>query len=652
MDAILSTKILSDVQLSCDNRTALFVASEPKFQDKEKKGLSLSRIYKTSVGTQEATLFSAPDHCSLQPRWSPKGPWIAFLSDRNGTKNLYLIHGEGGEARALTTGDKEVQTFAWSPDGQKIAFVRADKTEKEKKRTKTSLSYTYQQNISVNRLWVIDVFSSDLAAIPLTSDAYCVRGTGDFGTALAEFDWSIDSREITFAYAPSVELEDFYLNSSLATVEIATTTIRPWKKGARYEALPRYSPDGRWVAYIYDDSSHRYAIDRMLAIRTAEGTEPRTLAPTYNGGAFLSGHSFLGWTREGTHLLFFEPKGTQFHLTRVPIDGGAAQGIDTHGIFFKEPALSHDRTMIGYIAQTPATPAEAFVAPLDSFTPFQLSTLNHPLLSYPHIETTAISWASNLSFGLSSSENDGMQIEGLLTYPVNYKKGTSYPLLIIIHGGPMSFFDETFVATPYPYPFAAFAQEGFLVFKPNPRGSCGYGKPFRCANYHDWAGGDFLDIMLGIDHLIAQGIADPERLGVMGWSYGGYMTAWAITQTSRFKAASMGAGLCNLVSMNGTTDLHLFLTDYLGDVATHRELYEERSPINHVHRVTTPCLIQHGTEDKRVPPSQAYEFYHALVRVGQQPTLLLYPGMGHRLSDPHMLRDAMEANLTWFRHHL
>jgi dipeptidyl aminopeptidase/acylaminoacyl peptidase len=223
-------------------------------------------------------------------------------------------------------------------------------------------------------------------------------------------------------------------------------------------------------------------------------------------------------------------------------------------------------------------------------------------------------------------------------------------LLLVIHGGPMMFFDETFLGTPNPYPLAAFAQSGFLILRPNPRGSTAYGKAFRNANYYDWGGMDLVDIMSGIDALGAQGIVDLERMGVLGWSYGGYMTARTITQTGRFKAASMGAGLSNLISLNGTTELYRFLPDYFGDFTGEPGLYEDRSPIYNVSNVSTPCLIQHGTADKRVPVSQAYEFYHALVREGKSTRLILYPGMGHHLTDSKMQLDAMKSNLDWFKH--
>lgn len=298
--------------------------------------------------------------------------------------------------------------------------------------------------------------------------------------------------------------------------------------------------------------------------------------------------------------------------------------------------------MLSFIAQSPSSPPEAYIAKLDHFEPTPVSSLNQHFNSHPQLKTEVISWNST----------DGLKIEGLVTYPYNYQSEKQYPLLLLIHGGPMGFFDETFLGTSNYYPLASFAEAGFMILRPNPRGSSGYGKNFRCGNYADWGGMDCNDILTGVDSLVAKGIADPDRLGVMGWSYGGYMAAWIISQTSRFKAASLGAGLYNLVSMAGTTDLYRLLTDYLGDFIDNPQLYKDRSPINYVVNIDTPCLIQHGETDKRVPVSQAYEFYHALERAGKKPTLILYPGMEHRLSDPKMQLDAMKRNLAWFEQHL
>lgn len=636
---IMKLKIIADVQLSPKNDSVLFVATEAVMDDD--KSVNISRIYKTA-GHGNPVLFSSADVSSTQPRWSPDGKWVAFLAVSDGIKNLFLIPSDGGEATPLTTVKKDVQNFAWSPDSQKIAFVMTDETELEKNRKKTSAAYVYKQATSVNRLWVIDVFSPGYAIRALTPDEYCVRGCGDFGTISVEFDWSPDGKSIVFAHSPGLGFDYFYLDSSLATLDIFTGKITPWRKQAPFEATPRYSPDGQWVAYLSSDSPERYAVNRQVAIRSKDGTSFKLLALTFNEGPFLSAQNLLGWTKDGGSVLFFEPKGTKYHIVALSIDGTTHRELETGDCFFKDPNLSPDRTMLGFVAQAPASPPEAYISKLDGFQPLPLSNFNRSFLAHPQLKTEVVRWESS----------DGLKIEGLLTYPLNYQRGKKYPFLLVIHGGPMGFFDETFLGTPYPYPLASFAEAGFVVFRPNPRGSCGYGKTFRCANYNDWGGMDYNDIITGVDALIAKGIADPDKMGVMGWSYGGYMTAWTIGQTSRFKAASMGAGLSNLVSMDGTTDLDRFFLDYLGSYPDRMEFYQKRSPINYIRNVTTPCLIQHGIEDKRVPVSQAYEFYHALERAGKKPLLVLYPEMAHRITDPKMLRDAMESNLKWFQHHL
>ncbi len=200
---------------------------------------------------------------------------------------------------------------------------------------------------------------------------------------------------------------------------------------------------------------------------------------------------------------------------------------------------------------------------------------------------------------------DGKEIEGLLTYPINYQAGTKVPLILNIHGGPTGVFQQTFIGGRGSYPLATFASRGYAILRPNPRDSSGYGKDFRYANQKDWGGADYQDLMSGVDKVIEMGVADPNRLGVMGWSYGGFMTSWIVTQTKRFKAASAGAPVTNLMSFNGTADIPAFVPDYFGGQAWENvEIYQKHSPMFNVKGVTTPTLIQHGEADIRVPISQ------------------------------------------------
>jgi len=245
---------------------------------------------------------------------------------------------------------------------------------------------------------------------------------------------------------------------------------------------------------------------------------------------------------------------------------------------------------------------------------------------------------------------DGREIEGLLTYPVGYRPGSRVPLLTILHGGPPASFTQTFTGGVSAYPIAAFASAGFAVLRPNVRGSSGYGREFRYANLRDWGGGDFRDALAGIDALVHQGVVDADRLGVMGWSYGGYLTAFAITQTTRFRAASVGAGITDLISYVGTADIPGFVGSYFGgEFWDAPELWHDRSAVLNVKAVTTPTLIQHGENDLRVPISQGYELYTALKRRNVPVTMVVYPRQGHVIDEPKLQLDVMRRNLEWFR---
>jgi dipeptidyl aminopeptidase/acylaminoacyl peptidase len=319
-----------------------------------------------------------------------------------------------------------------------------------------------------------------------------------------------------------------------------------------------------------------------------------------------------------------------------------------------ESSLNASRSAVGFVYQTVDQPPEAFVMRLDRTDSTRISQVNQGSSALPLPRTTVVQWKSY----------DGRQVEGLLTYPAGYDEGKKYPLLLVIHGGPAGIFTQSYLGsaavatssgkpTFSAYPLAAFAARGYAVLRCNVRGSSGYGTEFRHANRGDWGGGDYQDLLAGVDQVIAQGVADPDRLGVMGWSYGGFMTTWVIGHTPRFKAASVGAGVTDLVSFPGTADIASFLPSYFSGEPWEREAaYREHSPITHVKGIRTPTLIQHGEDDERVPIGQGYELYNALKRQGCTVTMVVYPRAHHAIGEPKLLLDAMERNLAWFDEHL
>ena len=295
------------------------------------------------------------------------------------------------------------------------------------------------------------------------------------------------------------------------------------------------------------------------------------------------------------------------------------------------------------VMQTADRPPEAFAAKVTDQSPTQVSHVNDEIAKISVGKTEVIKWKSK----------DGREIEGLLTYPNNYVVGTKVPFILNVHGGPAGVFGANYIGGRGVYPLATFASRGYAILRANPRGSSGYGTEFRRANMKDWGGMDYQDLMTGVDKVIEMGVADPNRMGVMGWSYGGYMTSWIVTQTKRFKAASAGAPVTNLMSFNGTADIPGFIPDYFGGQSWEiPEVYAKHSAMFNIKGVTTPTLIEQGDADVRVPISQGYEFYNALKAQGVPTRMIVLPRQPHGPTEPKMQIAAMQANLDWFEKYL
>ena len=440
---------------------------------------------------------------------------------------------------------------------------------------------------------------------------------------------------------------------------------------------PFYSPDGKWIAFVASDVPPTWPGHKRIHVVPAVGGTARPLSDTADGFGRYS--ELVGWSAEGTRLFFTEAQGTNLKLLAMPVfRADVANERDPAGRKQKFPprivdvssappyliklgdgmsqggvSLNASRTMFGFGWEQLDRAPEAFITsvPKESNSGIrvlpktaQVSRVNDELLKEPLGRTEVITW--------KSSKND-LAIEGLLTYPVGYDKDKRYPLLLVIHGGPMGAFMQTFDGSAGPYPVAAFASRGYAVLRPNPRGSSGYGAKFRYANRGDWGGGDYHDLMTGVDRVINMGVGDPNRMGVMGWSYGGFMTSWTITQTRRFKAASVGAGVTNLISFTGTADIPGFLPDYFrGEFWDDFETYRAHSPMFHIKGANTPTLIQHGEKDERVPLSQGQELYNALKRQGTITKMVVYPRTPHGIEEPRLLLDCMERNMEWFERHV
>jgi dipeptidyl aminopeptidase/acylaminoacyl peptidase len=593
----------------------------------------VTQVWMATVATKQSVQLTFGEKSSTNPKWSPDGKWIAFTSNRKDNRNnLFRLSLDGGEAEPLTDLKSAVTNFDWSPDGRYIAYTMADpKTEEEEKNDKGRNDFRWvDENYKLSRLYVVT----------LQKDANGKREPRKLTTAnfqVGSFDWSAGSSRIAFSHSKSPVAND-WTTADVSIVEVANANVTVLAGTPAAEDSPLYSPDGKSIALIVNDNPSRWAQSATIQIVPAGGGQPKSLMASYDGQPGIA-----GWSADSKRIYFSETKGTATQLYTIDVAANRIDEVKTTPAVLSGWSLNRTATTFGFIRQTADTPPDVFIASAANFAPVQITTVNADFKMPPLGKTEVIRWKSK----------DGKEIEGLLTYPVNYQAGQRVPLILNIHGGPAGVFVQSFIGGRGVYPLAAFSSRGYAILRPNPRGSSGYGAEFRRANTRDWGFGDYQDLMTGVDRAVEMGVADPERLGVMGWSYGGFMTSWVVTQTKRFKAASAGAPVTNLMSFNGTADIPAFVPDYFGGQFWEvMDLYQKHSPIFNVKGVTTPTMIQHGEADVRVPISQGYEFYNALKAQGVETRMLVLPRQPHGPNEPKMQLAAMKANLDWFEKYI
>jgi dipeptidyl aminopeptidase/acylaminoacyl peptidase len=565
------------------------------------------------------------------PRWSPDGKTIAFISDRDGASQIWLIDPDGGEAFEPASIKGGASGFAWSPDGSKIAFLaQGPKPAEEPKPWKTPDDLiVFDPDVLGTQIFVLDLASRE--AKPVTRGPFTV----------VDFSWSPDGTEIAFAAQPSPRIRDMY-RTDIFVVDLATGAVRDLVKRAGIDTYPRWSPDGERIAFFSTAEKTGWIDNWYVFLVSARGGTPRNLTPEFDEFVFAP-----QWSADGRNIIFQSPKRLANELYAVSAESGEIQPLLGGDFVWSDFSFSKSGDLMAFVGSNPRTPSEVFVSKSGAFDPRRLTVTNPQIKDLSLGRQEIVRWKSS----------DGLDIEGVLLLPAGYEEGRRVPLLTYVHGGPSGRFIRSYspqIGSSYPvqaesYPLQVLAGLGYAIFMPNPRGSYGYGEKFRKANYKDWGNGDYKDIMTGIDALVKRGVADPDRLGVMGRSYGGYMTAWIISQTNRFKAASLGAGMSNLESFYGQTDISGFLETYFGDVPWKaRELYGRMSPITYAAQIRTPTLILHGEKDFRVPLPQAQELCVALRRTGVPVEMFIYPRQGHVVLEPKFMEDMARRNIEWF----
>ena len=591
--------------------------------------------------------YTRGESSSYAPAFSPDGTQLAFLSNRDDKKpQLFVMRLMGGEPEQITHIEKGVRSFQWSPDGSQFAFTSTDPdTEEEKtaKKEKTDVILV-DKNFKYSHLYTISVEAEK------EEKRETQRLTqGDFH--VTAFDWAPDGSELAFSHAPTTNINDNFMEADISRVPADSGAIEEVVKQPGPDRNPHYSPDGKVIAFESVGGKAQPIGLADVYLVSPEGGQIQALPHTPNRTA-----NILDWAPDGENILTAEPYKTSTVAISIPVGPyelkdqenisnpdestpqimGSTEG--THGAF-----SINAQGKMAYTYESWDTPEEVFLANEQGMPAQKLSEVNSEVTIPSMGRTELISWKSS---------HDGMEIEGLLTYPIDYQEGNKYPIILQVHGGPAGVFTKSFTGGPSIYLTQYFAQKGYFILRPNPRGSTGYGKDFRFANFQDWGYGDYEDLVSGVDHVIEKGMAYENQQYLMGWSYGGYMTSFAVTRTDRFKAASMGAGLPNLVSMVTTTDIPDYLAAHMGgEFFEDYETYEKHSAIYHIKNVKTPTQVIHGQNDLRVPFTQGQEFYVALKRMGVPTEMIVYPRTPHGPREPKFLIDVSQRILTWFEKH-
>jgi dipeptidyl aminopeptidase/acylaminoacyl peptidase len=625
IDQSLEIKAPSAARISPDGRYVVYQVNETNWPDNAYE----TELWIVNVAGSESYQLTNAKKSSSGARWSPDSKRIAFISDRDGKRQLYVISPDGGEAMQLTKVETGVGAADWSPDGKRIAFTMSDpesKARKERKEKYGEFEWV-DEDYTMSHLWVVDVPAGAPEKLP---EPQRLTEGGDF--TVGGFAWAPDSQRIAFSATKNSD-PSFGGTADLYVIRVADKSLKKIVDTPGPDTSPVWSPDGREIAFRTAASKEFfYYLNAEIAVVPAEGGTPRVLTESFDEHP-----GPLAWAPDG--IYFSALQKTSAHLFRLNPATKAIERLsrpDT-GMYFTF-SFTQDYGRVASICAGPNLFDEVCVTAVKPFQAKRITTMSDQFKAFRVATREVVSWKSN----------DGAVIEGILYKPADFDAKKKYPLLVVIHGGPTGIDFPEIAADRY-YPMEIFVSKGALVLRPNYRGSAGYGEKFRSLNVRNLGVGDAWDVISGVDHLIAQGFVDRERVGSMGWSQGGYISAFLTTSSDRFKAVSVGAGISNWMTYYVNTDIHPFTRQYLHATPwDDPEIYAKTSPMTYILQAKTPTLIQHGENDRRVPIPNAYELYQGLQDRGVPARLVVYKGFGHGINKPKEQRAVMQHNFEWF----
>jgi len=629
---VVNITLVSNPQISPDGSLTAFEVKDPA-ADSALKAYRNSDIWiAPSDGSFPAKkLISGPNN-EYAPLWSTDGKYLAFISNRgkNGTDQVYYFQDLNRGPVQLTKIPGGITGFKWFKNSHKIAYTSMTPIETTDSKKPLSDSYEPGKQSYMSRLYVMHL--NDTAAVQISADTDNIN----------DFDISPDGTQAAVCLSASPAWEDMAYHSKLAVYGIQS---RQRKVLANIEGdlimsigmgNVRWSPDGKNILYF-----ERYgSVYTMLpAVISADGSGKKILAKDYKGTIWemewLLNNSILVSSQQGMHGI----------LGRLDIGSGSIEKITDIGICWgwpKNSSINRSGDLIAFKDADYNSAEDIWIITSSGTNRKQLTNFNPQTADLAFGEEEIIRWKSS----------DGSEIEGLLIKPKDYHDDKKYPLVTVIHGGPEWAWWSGWHLSWHEWG-QMLASNGYAVLLPNPRGSDGYGWKFVEKSKNDWGGGDYQDIMNGIDYVIGKGIADLQKLGIGGWSYGAYLTAWSITQDNRFKAAVCGAGIYNLFGFYGICPAQPVFEAYFGGSAYEcKNAYDKVSPLTYVSNVKTPVLLLHGENDFGVAASQAKEFYSGLKKSGVECKLFIYPEEGHGFRERNRQMDSLQKIIDWFDRYL
>ncbi|HUP59579.1 MAG TPA: S9 family peptidase [Thermoanaerobaculia bacterium] len=637
VDDLMKLRSIVDVRIAPDGKHVAYVVSTPSVTKNEHE----VALFVAGIDGGEAKRVGETVRILNTPlpaprlRWTADSTSIALLGIAGDKPQVFAVPIAGGEVRQLTEAGEGVFGFELSPDGKSIAYLTRDPMPAER-----PVAIRADAPDRPARLVVRPLGGTPVTLTPLTH----------FVDAMS---WSPDSRELAYSAASRGGFPAQYYTRVYA-IAASGGEPRAIVDRAGMNTRPQFSPDGTRIAFISTNGRNEIMAPRSLTVVSSKGGAPRLYLMNdawVNELAWAhDSKSVFVTTNDGT----FASKERMFDqpIVRVRVADGHAERV-APGVDFSL-SISRDGRRLVYRGVESRTMGDVFVLDTQSGRATKITNVNPELNDFDLGTLSVVKWQSF----------DDMEIYGLLLSPLSPPAGRGWraapgegrlPLLVYIHGGPgggvtHGLFPQFMhnVSQIDPYPVEAFASAGYAVLFPMPRGGAGYGEAGQRAIVNAWGEADYRDIMAGVDEMIRRGLADPDRLGVMGASYGGYMTNWVVTQTNRFKAASAGASISDLTDPFYLTDGGQFMEEYFGKPWKNRAAYEAHSPLTFAERVTTPLLIQHGERDNRVPIAGAWKFYRALKAMGKTVELDIYPRGGHVMYEPVLQREVMRRNFEWF----